>query len=389
MNAFFISCEMTRNSKLIGIPAAVAGNPQNRTGIVLAANYEARRFGVKTAMTLNNALKLCPTMTVVPPDHRFYRQKSSEVMNLLSKYTPIIEQSSIDEAWLDMTGTENLFGKPADAAKLIMEDIKENLGLWCSIGISEGKFLSKMASDMKKPLGITELWKRDIQTKLWPLSIKSMHGVGAKTYEKLHSLGIETIGDFANLKKDDAHQILGKFGLDLYHHAHGIDTTPVQVISPDDMKSIGRSTTLPEDLVDIEQLKYILLTLCEDIGRSARKHNKRGRTVNLTLKSSDFKVIHRQVTIKATFNTMEIYEAGYHLLKLHLNPKIPIRLIGVSISGFEDTSVPEQISIFNMDEFNKRDTIGNNRNEKIDMVMDSIRNKYGSDKISRASLIIK
>jgi len=148
MNAFFISCEMTRDHSLVGIPAAVAGDPQKRSGIILAANYEARSFGVKTAMVLHEALKLCPKMILVPPDHRFYEQKSKEVMDLLSNFTPILEQNSIDEAWLDMTGCEGLFGKPVVAAKLIMDEIKDRLGLWCSIGIAENKFLAKMAAEM-------------------------------------------------------------------------------------------------------------------------------------------------------------------------------------------------------------------------------------------------
>ena len=152
MNAFFISCEMTRNDSLVGIPAAVAGDPKKRTGIILAANYEARSLGVKTAMVLHEALKLCHELKVVPPDHHFYGQKSEEVMNLLSNYTPVLEQNSIDEAWLDMTGSEGMFGKPLDAAKRIINEIKDSLGLWCSIGIAENKFLAKMAVEMKKPL---------------------------------------------------------------------------------------------------------------------------------------------------------------------------------------------------------------------------------------------
>ena len=148
MNAFFISCEMTRDHSLVGIPAAVAGDPQKRSGIILAANYEARSFGVKTAMVLHEALKLCPKIVLVPPDHHFYGEKSKEVMDLLSNYTPILEQNSIDEAWLDMTGCEGLFGKPVEAAKRIMNEIKDRLGLWCSIGIAENKFLAKMAAEM-------------------------------------------------------------------------------------------------------------------------------------------------------------------------------------------------------------------------------------------------
>jgi len=197
MNAFFISCEMTRNGSLIGTPAAVAGDPKKRSGIILAANYEARSSGVKTTMVLHEALKLCPKLILVSPDHHFYGQKSEEVMDLLSNYTPVLEQNSIDEAWLDMTGCEGLFGNPLKAAKAIMDEIEDRLGLWCSIGIAENKFLAKMAAEMKKPLGITELWEDDIPGKLWPLPVKEMYGVAAKTAEKLNRMGIKTIRDLA------------------------------------------------------------------------------------------------------------------------------------------------------------------------------------------------
>ena len=201
---------MTRNPSLVGIPAAVAGDPKKRTGIILAANYEARAFGVKTTMVLHEALKLCPELSVVPPDHHFYGQKSEEVMQLLSNYTPALEQNSIDEAWLDMTGSEGLFGKPLEAAQRIMNEIKDNLSLLCSIGIAENKFLAKMAVEMKKPLGITELWENDIQDKLWPLPVKEMYGVGSKTTEKLNRMGIKTIGELAKSDEKPHCQRIGK-----------------------------------------------------------------------------------------------------------------------------------------------------------------------------------
>ena len=336
MNAFFISCEMTRNDSLVGIPAAVAGDPKKRTGIILAANYEARSYGVKTTMVLHEALRLCPKLILVPPDHQFYGQKSEEVMDLLSNYTPILEQNSIDEAWLDMTGSEGLFGKPVDAAKRIMSEIKDRLGLWCSIGIAENKFLAKMAAEMKKPLGITELWKHDIPTKFWPLPVKEMYGIGRKTAEKLNRMGIQTIGELARSDINLIVKTFGKCGNEIYLHANGIDDSPVLARMADDMQSIGRSTTLPEDISDIEKAKLVLMELADDIGMTARRHGKKGRTVHITLKYSDFRVITRQATVPATCTTKEIYQAGCSLLEQNWNRFHPVRLIGISLSGFHE-----------------------------------------------------
>ncbi len=385
MNAFFISCEMTRNDSLVGMPAAVAGDPKKRTGIILAANYEARSCGVKTAMVLHEALKLCPKIILVPPDHHFYEQKSKEVMDLLSKYTPILEQNSIDEAWLDMTGCEGLFGKPVEAAKRIMDEIKDSLGLWCSIGIAENKFLAKMAAEMKKPLGITELWEHDIPIKLWPLPVKEMYGIGGKTAAKLNRMGIRTISELARLDVNLLVKTFGKGGNEIYLHANGIDNVPVLARMAGDMKSIGRSKTLPEDISDIEKAKLVLMELADDIGMTARKNSKKGGTVHITLKYSDFQVVTRQATIPATCITKEIYQAGCSLLEQNWKSSHSIRLIGISLSGFHEDGSSDQLSLFDQME----DNVKNEKNERIDQAMDKIRNKHGSEIITFAALVKK
>jgi DNA polymerase-4 len=376
---------MTRNDSLVGIPAAVAGDPKKRTGIILAANYEARSFGVKTAMVLHEALKLCPKLTIVPPDHHFYGQKSEEVMDLLSKYTPTLEQNSIDEAWLDMTGSEGLFGKPVVAAKRIMDEIKDGLGLWCSIGIAKNKFLAKMAAEMKKPLGITELWQHDIQDKLWPLPVKKMYGVGAKTSEKLNSMGIKTIGELAKSDVSTVIKALGKVGNEIYLHANGIDNSTVLARVDDDAKSIGREKTLPKDITDIEKAKIVLMELADDIGMTVRKKGKQGRTVHITMKYSDFRSVTRQITIPATSVTKEIYQAGCRLLEQNWNKSNSVRLIGISISGFHEDISSDQLSLF----YPMQIHVTTDKNKQIDKAMDKIRNKYGSEKITLATLVKK
>jgi DNA polymerase IV len=379
MNAFYISCEMARNSELKGVPAAVAGDPKNRSGIILAANYEARKFGIKTTMLLHEAKKLCPSIIFVPPDHTYYQKVSEKVMNLLCKYTPLIQINSIDEAWLDMTGCEALFGEPITIAQKIMSDIQNELDLWCSIGISENKFLAKMASERKKPLGITEIWAKDIAIKLWPLEIREMVGIGKQMEQKLHRMGIYKIGDLAKSNKELLTKYFGKAGTELHQLANGIDTSIVTVNKEHDSKSIGRSTTLSEDTLDIKVIEKVLLDLSEEVGTEARQNNYKGKTVSIVIKYSDFRSITRQKTVIPTYLTKEIYQNGLELIKENWNKSSMIRLLGISISNFQDPDT-EQISFF--------DELGldckNEEEEKLERAIDSIREKFGSDKIKRA-----
>ena len=385
MNAFFISCEMSRRPEIMGKPAAVAGDPKNRSGIILAANYEARKFGVKTTMVIHQALKLCPGMILIPPDHHFYEARSSEVMSLLGNYSPVIEQNSIDEAWIDMTGTENLFGKPVEAARRIMDDIHEGLGLWCSIGISENKLLSKIASEIKKPMGITELWVRDIKEKLWTLRVTEMYGVGKQTALKLNNLGIMSIGDLAGYDTKALTKLLGKQGAELQAHANGLDQSPVTPHTSGEMKSIGRSTTLSQDVTDIEVIRNIFLEMCEEVGFDARKNNKKARTVQITIKYSDFQTITRQVGVEPTNLTKDIFERGFSLLRTNWNSFRPVRLIGVSISGFDKEILSQQLSLFNGEE-NFRQS---EKEEKLEKTLDDIKIKHGLGSITRAVQIKK
>jgi DNA polymerase IV len=384
MNAFYIGCEMTRKPELKGRPAAVAGDPKSRGGIILSPNYEARKFGVKTTMLLHEARRLCPEIIFVPPEHGFYSFMSDKVMEILARYAPDIQQNSIDEAWLDLTGCEALFGKPREIAEKIMRDIQDELDLWCSIGISENKFLSKMASEMKKPLGITELWQRDVRERLWPLKVREMYGVGKQTERKLNNLAIFTIGDMARSDKSRLIREFGKYGEELHSLANGIDTSPVDGRGVHENKSISRSTTLPEDTVNMEHLKNILLELSEEVGHEARRQNYRGKAVSISIKYNDFQSITRQKSISPTFLTREIYETGVKLLNDNWNGIRPIRLIGIGIGGaVEDNLEQQQLSLFDA----SKEPVEVKREEKLEKALDAIKEKYGLDAIKRARLI--
>lgn len=386
MNAFFISCEMTRHPHLRGVPSAVAGDPQKRTGIILASNYEARAYGVRTAMTVNEAMKKCGNLLLVPPDHAFYAEKSQEVMSYLSRYSPRIEENSIDEAWLDMTGTEALFGPPLQAAQTIMEGLERDVGLWCSIGIADGKFLAKMASDMKKPRGITELFARDIREKLWPLPIGSMVGVGAKTARLFREDGIHTIGDLALLPQEQVQRKYGRMGLDHHHHAWGRDTTPFVAQTIHDVKSIGKMTTLPEDLRSVEEAKLLLLRLSDEVSLRARRKGKKGRTVQIQMKYSDFSVSTRQMSIEETNLTKRIHAAGSQLLDQHWNPNRPLRLLGITLTGFQDSSESQQLSLFDLP-FAEDSASNASKDERLESAMDEIRLRFGRDSLSWGALL--
>lgn len=385
MNAFFISCEMAKNPELKGKPAAVAGDPKDRAGIVLTANYEARKFGVKTTMTIRQAKELCPNIVFVSPSHGLYEDNSMKVMEILRRYSPCIQQNSIDEAWMDLTGCRALFGEPVRIAERIMKDIMDELDLWCSIGISENKFLSKMASEMKKPLGITEVWAKDVSSKIWPLPVRSMYGIGKQTEKKLTGLAIYTIGDIAACDRSLLSKNFGKYGEELYRLSNGIDLSPVEEDPHHDSKSISRSTTLSEDTTDLEYAKTIILNLAEEIGMDARRINLKGRTISITLKYWDFTSITRQKAVPPTYLTKDIYETGVRLLNANWSRTRPVRLIGIALGDVGEDNV-EQLSLFNIFSHAGSPSAdnANSKEERLEKAMDHIREKYGIDKIKRA-----
>lgn len=375
MNAFYASCHQAVDPSLKGKPILVAGDPKKRNGIILTASYEARKFGVKTAMLNWQARRLCPNAIFIQPDHKLYGNISRQVMKILGQFTPTVEIFSIDEAWLDVTGCESLFGDSIKIAYKIQNTIKSKLDLSCSIGVSYNKLLAKMASDMKKPEGITVISQDDVPIRLWPLSVDRLFGVGQKMAKQLKELNIETIGDLANVPVKLLEDSFGINGKCLHLWANGVDKTPVDPTSKDKAKSMGHSTTLPENITSYDDAKVVLLFLSEEVGRRVRRENYMGRTVTLTLRDSSFNTITRSSTISYTNTTDDIYNTAKRLLYNHWNEDPPLRLIGVSLSQL--TKELHQISIFDKDE----------KKQKLNKVIDEIKDKFGDEAIFRAKLL--
>lgn len=375
MNAFYASCHQVVDPSLKGKPILVAGDPKKRNGIVLTASYEARKYGVKTAMLNWQAKKLCPDAIFIRPDHGLYEKMSRKVMEILNQFTPTIEVFSIDEAWLDVTGCESLFGDSLRIAHKIQDTINKKLNLSCSIGVSYNKLLAKMASDMKKPGGITVISHKDVPKKLWPLPVEKLFGVGPQMTKSLKSIDINYIEDLAKAPIELLEDYFGINGKYLHLWANGIDNTPVDPNSRLKAKSMGHSMTLPKNVTSYDEAKKIILLLSEEVGRRVRRENYMGRTVTLTLRDSSFNTITRSTTISYTNITEDIYDAAKNLLYKHWDKNIPLRLIGVSLSQL--TEAVQQMSIFDEDE----------KKQKLNKVIDEIKDKFGEKSIFRAKFL--
>ncbi|NMA84542.1 MAG: DNA polymerase IV [Epulopiscium sp.] len=381
MDSFYASCEQVRNPKLRNQPIVVGGDPKTRRGIVLAASYEARQQGIYTTMPLWEALKKCPNVTIVRPDHDYYEFLSLQVMMLLDEYTPLKEQMSIDEAFLDMTGSERIFGKPYQIASSIQQKILNEVGLPCSIGISSNKILAKMGSGMNKPFGLTVLYPEDVPEMLWPLPISKLYGVGRKQRKLLENYQIDTIGDLAKYPIQNLASIVGqKVALQLHDYANGKDRAPVKPNHPQDVKSISNENTFSEDLLDLAQIKKELLMLTEKVAWRLRKIETEGRTVFIKIKYYNFVTVIRNRTLPRATNVTDVfYQQALDLFLQHWN-KSPIRLLGVGIANLE-TEECEQISLWDIKDEQLE------KKKKVDHVVDVLREKYGYGVMQRATTI--
>ncbi len=356
------------------IPSIIGGDETKRSGIVLAKSMKAKEFSIKTADTIYEARRKCPNIKIFSSDFKIYRKYSDMLYQLLLQYTDKIERFSIDECFLDMT--EYLMKATLiEKANEISKRVKEELGFTVNIGVAHNKLLAKMASDFTKPDKVHTLFEEEIKTKMWPLPISDLFMLGKKTVPKLNNMQIKTIGDLANSDKNLLNKKFGKHGIQMWEYANGIDNSEVQY-KKEKPKGVGNSITLSQNVTDIEKLEEILLALTEQVTYRLRKYELLANTVNVQLRTSNFQdTSHQGKLTVATSSTKEIYAKAKQLLIQMYHESMEIRLIGVRVDNLiskEET----QLSLF-------QDKI-NEKQEKLDDVVDKIKEKYGYNSITRA-----
>ena len=377
MNCFFVSCEIAENPDLKGKKVAVAPHTNDRKGIILAASYEARPYGVRSAMRVSDALRNCPDLILVEPSMGLYSEYSEKFFNYFMSITSLVEPASIDEGYLDVTDVCKPEEVPA-LAKRIQDTLLKEFHLPCSIGIAPNKFLAKMASDMKKPLGITILRKREIAEKMWPLPIEDMFGVGKKTLEKMQALNIKTIGDLANFKDLNLlEHIIGSVSCkSLYANAHGAGSNEVDVNRFNEVSSVGNSQTFEFDEYLPSNMLLAIKVLTNSVATRLEKRNNKAHTFTLQIKYNNFKTISRSRTIDvATNDSYRMYEVLKELFEEYYDDGFPVRLLGVSASKLvEQKEEIRQLTIF--DELSEIE-----KNHKINTLVTNINKLIGNDSL--------
>jgi DNA polymerase-4 len=380
MDAFFASVEIKRRPELRGRPVVVGGGQR---GVVAAASYEARKYGVRSAMSMTQALRRCPNAVVLPPDRAAYSAASAEVMAVLRDITPLVEPLSLDEAFLDVAGAVRLHGRPGLIAATIRSRVAERLGLTCSVGVAPTKFVAKLASARCKPDGMLVVPAVRVLEFLHPLPVTALWGVGERTAESLHRLGIRTVGDLAATPTDALRRAVGTASAEhLSALAQGIDPRAVE---PDEVeKSISADRTLDEDLTDESDVRRELLRLAEEVGSRVRARRFAARTVGIKIRFADFRTVTRVRTLPGwTDGTSEIYETALELYRSLRLDRPRIRLVGVKCEGLRDTeAVAEQLTLYLDGE--APDTPARTR---ADSVIDAARARFGSAAVRPGSLL--
>lgn len=385
VNSAFLSWTAAHRVLVLGetldlrtVPAVVAGERAERRSIILAKSIPAKKFGVQTGEPLGKALEKCPDLIVVPPDYELYVTASRRLIALLHEFSPTVEQFSIDEAWVDMTGTQRLFGPPTMAAETMKNRIRDELGFTVNIGVSCNRLLAKVASDFTKPDRVHTLFPHEIEEKMWPLPVRDLFSVGPATERKLRGLGIRTIGQLAQADPALLRRRLYKPGEIIWHFANGRGSDRL-LAAPEANKGYGNSMTTPWDVTTAEDARQVLLSLCETVGMRLRRDGKRAALVAVSIRDTDFHDVSRQSSLPVTTNvTEEIYRAACRILAALWDQKTPLRQLGVRVGKITEESA-RQYSLFDPKDFE--------RLEKMDAAVDAIREKFGEDAIRRARFL--
>ncbi len=373
MDAFYASVEIRDNPALIGKPVVVGGSPSGR-GVISAASYEARKFGIHSAMPSREALRKCTSIVFVKSRMSHYAAVSRQIRQIFFEFTSLVEPLALDEAFLDVSGCQRLFGTAPEIARKIKTKILAETGLVASAGVAPNKFLAKVASDLHKPDGLTIVAPEEIQTFLDPLPISRVWGIGPKTQKKFTRLGVHTISQLRTLDLSVLHSQLGDGAQHFYNLARGIDGRPVV---PDRIaKSVSHEHTFPTDIYDNEVLFAWLHELADLVGRRLRRHDIFSKTVQLKLRYDDFETITRRKTIAATHSTRTLFETTKQLLLGIDRQSRGVRLIGLGTANLS-RSEPTQLSLFDQEDKNKQ--------SRVDEISDSIRDKFGQASLNRGS----
>lgn len=364
------------------IPAAVGGDESKRHGVVLAKSEEAKKYGIHTGESLFSARKKCPSLVVVPPDFEWYVKNSKAMIEIMQSFTPDVYQYSIDEAFLDMTGMELLMGSPLESANRLRNRIREELEFTVNIGISSNYLLAKMASDFEKPDKVHTLFPEEVPVKMWPLPVRDLFMVGHASAAKLELLGIKTIGDLAKMDPALIEAHLKSHGRTIWEYANGIESVHIDERTKTDTsnKGIGNSTTLSADVTTEEAARKVLLELSESVAGRLRKAGFLAGMVSVEIRYNTFEnVSHQMQLLSPSQATQVIYEAAGQLFHELWNGT-PVRLLGIRTSKLSDCQV-RQMNLF--------DYVRNDKQEKLDQALDSIRQKYGSKAVIRGSFLEK
>ena len=388
VNSAFLSWEAARRVKagesdLREIPSCIGGDPESRRGVVLAKSIPAKKFKVKTGEPLSAALRKCPGLVIAKPDFKLYTRCSKAFKDICRSYAPAVEEYSIDECFMDMTGTEHMYPDPIALANELKDRIREELGFTVNVGIARNKLCAKMASDFEKPDKVHTLFPDEIERKMWPLPVGDLLFIGGSSAARLREAHIHTIGELAHADPEKLKKLLGeKMSVQARSYANGIDDSPVRE-RPEEAKGYSNSVTLEENVIDLEAADAILLALSDSVSAHMRSNGAKAGNVAVTIRYLDFKNrSHQRKLDRAIDTTKEVYETARELLRELWKDRRALRLIGISLTDLTRGEGHDQMSLFDDQQNPSRE-----KSAKKDKTVDALRSKYGADIIQRGSVL--